>query len=172
MIERHNNVEPTTVLFVSASSAFVEIAREFYGRDDRTIDFHTVADSDDTLAFLDRREPYAGAPRPSLVIVDVRGRTNGIEILEAIVEDPSRRRIPVIVLGDATQATSSSTNGSDDTNRAARTSGSNASRFYDSYANAYVHVPDDRESFENVLERLTQFWISTARLPNRDDRVR
>jgi CheY-like chemotaxis protein len=57
-----------------------------------------VGDGDAALAFLHRGPPYADAPRPDLVLLDLNlPRRDGREVLAAIKTDNALEHIPVIV---------------------------------------------------------------------------
>ncbi|WP_265111865.1 response regulator [Halosolutus halophilus] len=164
MIDRRDSTDPATVVLVSSSSDLIRLTREF-AADDGSIELHAVSDTDTALAFLDRRDSYVGAPRASLVLLDVREGVDGTEFLEAIVDEPTLAQIPVLVLGEPSQRQS-------DSNAGAGSTGTGVSQYYDRHANAFVPVPPDSEEVADVLRRIAMFWTATARLPNRDDRRR
>jgi len=58
-----------------------------------------VTDGSAALAYLRKEEPYADAPRPDLILLDLNlPRRDGREVLAEIKGDPELRRIPVVVL--------------------------------------------------------------------------
>jgi CheY-like chemotaxis protein len=60
---------------------------------------HTVRDGEEALTFLRREGQYAGAPRPSLVLLDINmPKKNGFEVLAEMKTDPLLRIIPVVML--------------------------------------------------------------------------
>ena len=60
---------------------------------------HIVEDGVKAMAFLRREEPYADAPRPQLILLDLNmPRMDGREVLAAIKADEDLKIIPVIVL--------------------------------------------------------------------------
>ncbi|MFC4542177.1 response regulator [Halosolutus amylolyticus] len=161
--DRRDSIEPATVVLVSESPDMRQRTREGLA-DGCPIDLHVVA-ADEALAFLDRRDPFADAPLASLVLLDVRGRVDEIGFLEATADEPSLGRIPVLVLGESPADRPSSDADPEGT-------GLDVGQYYDRYANAYVPVPPDRDAFADVMDRIARFWVSTARLPNRNDRRR
>ena len=51
------------------------------------------------MEFLRRQGPYANAPRPDLILLDLNlPRKDGREVLAEIKADPELKRIPVVVL--------------------------------------------------------------------------
>ncbi|WP_247000921.1 hypothetical protein [Halosolutus gelatinilyticus] len=169
MFDRHSTFERTTVLLISRSSELVRITTATVEADDRDVDLHAVEEPAEALAFLGDRESDAGIPQASLVLLDVRDGIGGHEFLEAIANDRRLARIPVVVFGAPVE--SRRPDGDENRTGSAATA-SEVRAYYDRHANAYVPVPADREAFDDVLARLVLFWVSTARLPNRDDRVR
>lgn len=61
--------------------------------------FHVVTDGSDALDFLHRREEFADAPRPDLVLLDFKlPRLNGDEVATEIEGTAELEEIPLIVL--------------------------------------------------------------------------
>ena len=108
---------------------------------------HVVEDGEAALAFLRREAPYAQAPRPDLILLDLNmPRKGGLEVLASIKADPSLRRIPVVILtssGAERDVVSS----------------------YDQHANCYIVKPLDLEQFIQVVERIEGFWLEIVKLP-------
>ena len=71
-------------------------AFEYYKIQNR---LHVVNDGDQALQFLKRAGPYADAPRPGLILLDVNlPRRSGLEVLADLKNDDDLLRIPVIML--------------------------------------------------------------------------
>jgi chemotaxis family two-component system response regulator Rcp1 len=69
-------------------------------RDPRT-PYHTtvVQDGEQALRFLHQESPYADAPRPDLIFLDLNlPKISGLDVLKAMREDPALSNIPVVVL--------------------------------------------------------------------------
>ena len=109
---------------------------------------HTVEDGVEALAFLHRRPPYAAAPRPDLILLDLNlPRKDGREVLAEIKADPALRTIPVVVL--------STSRARDDVLRS-----------YDLHANCFISKPMDLNEFNAVVKSIEDFWLTVARLPS------
>lgn len=109
----------------------------------------TVAhDGAEALAMLRRDGAQAGTPRPDLVLLDLNmPRLSGLEVLAALKDDPTLRRIPVVVF---------STSAAMEDVRAA----------YDRGANAYVTKPLDLDHLIAVLRAIMDFWFTVVTLPS------
>ena len=61
-----------------------------------------AVDGEQALAFLRQRGPYVNAPRPDLILLNLNmPRVGGLEMLEVIQQDESRRQIPRVVLASS-----------------------------------------------------------------------
>jgi CheY-like chemotaxis protein len=106
-----------------------------------------VTDGAEALAYLRREEPYADAPRPDLVLLDLNlPRRDGREVLQEVKGDPELQHIPVIVL-TTSQAEE------------------DVLRSYQLHANAYVTKPVDFESFIEAIKQIDHFFVSVVQLP-------
>jgi CheY-like chemotaxis protein len=104
-------------------------------------------DGVEALAFLRRQGTFVRAARPDLILLDLNlPRKDGREVLAEIKEDPSLRRIPVVVLT---------------TSKAEE----DVLRTYDLHANCYIAKPVDLEQFISVVRSIDDFWLSVVRLP-------
>ncbi|MDP2312212.1 MAG: response regulator [Pseudomonadota bacterium] len=108
---------------------------------------HVVNDGVEAMQFLRREPPFADAPRPDLILLDLNTpRMDGREVLAAIKQDAHLRCIPVIVLTSSTREA--------DLNVA-----------YDLHANCYVAKPTDFNQFREAIRLIETFWFHLASLP-------
>jgi CheY-like chemotaxis protein len=106
-----------------------------------------VTDGAAALDYLRHVEPYAAAPRPDLILLDLNlPRRDGREVLQEIKADPDLRHIPVIVLT---------------TSRAEE----DVLRSYQLHANAFVTKPVDFEGFLEAIKQIDHFFLSVVQLP-------
>lgn len=112
--------------------------------------YHTlsvVPDGVEAMAYLRRQGPYAQAPRPNLILLDLNlPRRTGREVLADVKDDPYLRVIPVVVLTSST---------SEDDIIAS----------YRLHANAYVIKPVEFDQFAQAVHRIGDFFLSAARMP-------
>jgi two-component system response regulator len=108
---------------------------------------HVATDGTQALAYLRRRGVHADAPRPDLILLDLRiPKIDGRALLGAIKHDAELQAIPVIVLSSATADTE-------------------VLHSYRLNANAFVAKPVDAQGLEKVLGWIERFWLETVRLP-------
>ena len=107
-----------------------------------------VTDGDQALQFLRRAGPYAGAPRPGLILLDVNlPRRNGLEVLAELKQDPDLLVIPVVMLT---------------TSRAEE----DILRSYSLHANAFISKPVDFEHFMDAIRQIDNFFLTLVCLPS------
>ena len=108
---------------------------------------HIVEDGVEAIDFLRRREPYADAPRPHLILLDLNmPRKDGREVLSEIKADEDLKVIPVIVL---------TTSQSDE----------DVLNSYKLHANCYIAKPVDFNSFAEAVAMIETFWFAVVTLP-------
>jgi CheY-like chemotaxis protein len=106
-----------------------------------------VTDGEAALRFLRQAGPYAGVPRPGLVLLDVNlPRRSGLEVLAELKQDPDLLTIPVVMLT---------------TSRAEE----DILRSYALHANAFVTKPVDFEHFIDAIRQIDDFFLTLVRLP-------
>jgi CheY-like chemotaxis protein len=99
------------------------------------------------MDFLRRAGPYASAPRPDLILLDLQlPRKNGREVLTEVKADRDLRRIPVVIM---------------------TTSAAEQDIFesYDLHANCYLTKPVELDDFINVVRKIEDFWLTIVKLP-------
>ena len=109
---------------------------------------HVVTDGEQALQFLRRQGPYADAPRPGLILLDVNlPRVSGLEVLAELKNDPELLVIPVVMLT---------------TSRAEE----DIVRSYSLHANAFVTKPVDFEHFMDAIRQIDNFFLTLVCLPS------
>lgn len=146
-----SETDDVDVLLVEDNPGDVRLTQEAFRQGDVACTLHVVDDGVEALDFCYQRGDHADAPRPDIILLDLNlPRKDGREVLAALKDHPELRRIPVIVL----------------TSSAAR---ADVTESYNHSANAYLTKPVDPEEFIDTIEAFSEFWLSTARLPNRAD---
>jgi CheY-like chemotaxis protein len=140
---------PIEILMVEDNPGDVRLTVEALKEGKVRNNFHTVEDGVKALAFLRRQGPYAAAPRPDLVLLDLNlPKKNGREVLAEIKQDPELKRIPVVIL-TVSQAEQ------------------DILKSYNLHANCYITKPVDLEQFLEVVRSIENFWLMVATLPPR-----
>jgi len=142
-----NDAKPVDVLLVEddeGDALMTKEAFEFYKINNP---LHVVSDGEQALAFVRRTGPFAGAPRPGLILLDVNlPRVSGLEVLAELKRDPELLSIPVVMLT---------------TSRAEE----DILRSYQLHANAFVSKPVDFEQFIAAIRQIDEFFLTLVELP-------
>lgn len=139
--------KPVEILLAEDNPGDVKLTEKALERGDVINNLHVVTDGVEALAYLRQEGEYAEKPRPDLVLLDLNmPKKDGIEVLEAISEDPELQRIPIVVL--------TSSEAEEDIIRS-----------YDLHANAYLTKPVDFDGFLDIVSRIEEFWLSVVKMP-------
>jgi CheY-like chemotaxis protein len=123
--------------------------REGLERNRLANDFRTVNDGEELMSFLRREGPYADAPRPGLILLDLNmPRMDGREALREIKRDPALRAIPIVVLTTSSQE-------------------EDILRSYDLGASSYITKPVTFDALVKVLAALGEYWVQVVQLPRK-----
>jgi CheY-like chemotaxis protein len=135
------------ILLVEDNPGDARLTREALAHSAIPSTLYDVRDGEQAMAFLRREGPYASAPTPRLVLLDLNlPRRDGREVLEDMKRDPDLQHIPVVVL--------TSSEAEEDILRS-----------YRLHANCFVTKPVDLEDLSRVLEGIGQFWFHLVKLP-------
>lgn len=138
---------PIEILLVEDSPSDTELTtealRDFKVRNHVSI----VEDGVQAMQFLRRQGPYADAPRPDLIMLDLNlPRKDGREVLADIKADEQLKTIPIVVL--------TTSHAEQDVLRA-----------YQLNANCYINKPVDFNQFLEVVRSIEAFWLYVVTLP-------
>jgi CheY-like chemotaxis protein len=138
---------PVDVLLVEDDQGDVLMTREAFEYHKIGNQLHVVTDGEQALQFVRQSGPFAGAPRPGLILLDVNlPRLSGLEVLAELKRDPELAVIPVVMLT---------------TSRAEE----DILRSYKLHANAYVSKPVDFEHFIEAIRQIGDFFLTLVQLP-------
>ena len=137
------------VLLVEDDPGDVLMTREAF-EDTKVVNrLHVVSDGTAAMEFLRKEGEYADAPTPDLVLLDLNlPRMDGREVLLAVKQDESLRKIPVVVLTTSEAE-------------------EDVLRSYSLHANAYVTKPVDFDRFIEVIRKIDEFFVTVVRLPGK-----
>jgi CheY-like chemotaxis protein len=143
----NSDLKPVDVLLVEDDEGDVLMTREAFEFYKVRNPLHVVSDGEQAMQFMRRTGPYADAPRPGLILLDVNlPRLSGLEVLAELKRDPEFSPIPVVMLT---------------TSRADE----DILRSYSLHANAYVSKPVDFEQFTEAIRQIDDFFLSLVQLP-------
>ena len=138
---------PIQVLLIEDNPGDADLIRETLETDRLQLQLSVVTDDPSALAFLAREAPYASAPTPDLVLLDLNiPKLDGREVLAAMKARDDVRHIPVVVLT------------SSDAER-------DIVQSYRLGASCYLTKPLDFTAFRNIVRAIEGFWFTVVKLP-------
>jgi CheY-like chemotaxis protein len=147
MTEPNGNLLPVEILLVEDDEGDTLMIREALEHNKVRNNLHNVTDGVEAMQFMRRQGPYADAPRPDLILLDLNlPKKDGREVLAEVKEDPDLRTIPIVVLT---------------TSKAEE----DVLRSYHLHANAYVTKPVDFPRFIEVVRQIDEFFVAVVKLP-------
>ena len=140
-------MKPIEILLVEDNPGDARLTREALAQSKVRNNLHHAKDGEEAIAFLRRETPFADAPTPDLVLLDLNlPRRHGREVLDDIKRDPDLKHIPVVIL--------TSSQAEEDIIRS-----------YQLHANCFITKPVDLEQLTKVVQGIEQFWFTLVRLP-------
>ncbi len=141
------NVRPVEVLLVEDNPGDIILVEESFREGGMTVNLTVVGDGPEAVLYIKREEPYLRAPRPDIVILDLRvPRIDGHQILRTLREMNEFKQVPVAIL--------SSSNMAEDIRKS-----------YDLGATCYITKPFGFNNFMEAVKSLEHFWFKLATLP-------
>lgn len=141
---------PAEVLLVEDNDNDVELTRIGFRRAKFAVNLHHVGNGEECMAFLRRQPPYESAPRPDLVLLDLKmPRMDGREVLEEIARDPSLHHLPIVVLTTSDAHT-------------------DVLASYKLRCSSYIVKPVDFEQFAHVVQGIANYWFTLVVLPTEE----
>ncbi len=108
---------------------------------------YTVTDGAEALDFIYHRGKYSDAPRPGLILLDVKlPKVDGFEVLVQLKNDPEHSSIPIVML---------TTSARDE----------EVARGYAEGANSYVTKPVKFDEFAEKVKNIGLYWGLISSIP-------
>ena len=139
------DLQSVDILLVEDNPDHVELILRALRENNLLNQVHVVTNGEEALDFLYQRGKYANAPRPGLILLDIKlPRVDGIEVLRRIKADPELRSIPTVML----------------------TTSAGEQEIVESYscgANSYIVKPLDFNQFVKAIKTLKLYWLVVNR---------
>jgi CheY-like chemotaxis protein len=135
------------ILLIEDNPGDVRLTQEAFKEGSIAINLDVVMDGVEAIKFLKKEVPYNEATTPDLILLDLNlPKKDGREVLHEIKTDNNLKRIPVVVL--------TTSNAQQDILKS-----------YNLHVNCYVNKPVDFDKFFDIIQKIEDFWLSTAILP-------
>lgn len=144
-------LKPLDILYVEDDEMDVDLAKTAmqFVCDKERFKMQIVDDGEKAIQFLNRSEPYANAPAPDVILLDLNlPRVHGRDVLKTIKQSDRFKKIPVIVL----------------------TTSQRQEDIDESYmlgANGYLSKPNELAEYQRTFKAICEFWFNKASLPTR-----
>src|SRR4030042_2215616 len=139
-MESKRGYRPVEILLVEDNPGDVRLTLEAFKEGKLCNHLSVVGDGVEALAFLRREGPYAKAPQPDLILLDLNlPKKDGRDVLAEIKAEEDLKRIPFVVL--------TTSNGEKD-----------ILGTYDPLTNCYITKPADFAQFVTVVQLIEDFW--------------
>lgn len=136
-----------TILMAEDNDDHALLARTAFEEARLQVDLHVVEDGIQCMQFLRRQGPFVDAPRPDLLLLDIHmPRLDGYGVMQAILEDPNLRALPVVALTTSADVL-------------------DVRRMYELRCNSYVIKPVSFDGLVGVVRGIQDFWLSLVVLP-------
>jgi CheY-like chemotaxis protein len=142
-----NSHSPVEILLVDDNPGDIELTKVALCDAKIMNEVHVARDGEEALAFLRGQGEFADAPRPDLVLLDLKmPKVDGFQVLAEMRAEPGLRSIPVIVM--------SSSNAEKDLVRA-----------YDAQISAYLVKPSNFDEYFSAIRAVKELWFHVVALP-------
>ena len=144
------NRDAVNILLVEDNDDHIELTKRALQDSGMDNEIYVVKDGIDALNFLYNRDRFsdkAKAPRPGLILLDIKlPKMDGFEVLKRVKSDPNLKSIPIIMLTTSSRE-------------------EEILRGYSEGANSYVTKPVDFNEFVAKIRSLQTYWVFINSLP-------
>jgi CheY-like chemotaxis protein len=143
---------PIHVLLVEDSPGDVRLTQEAFRDATNFVQLHIASDGVEAMAFLRHEGMYTDSPRPDLILLDLNlPKMDGRQVLAHIKDDESLKLIPTVILTTSEAE-------------------SDIVMSYQLQANCYLSKPVQLDAFEVLVKNINDFWLTTVKLPQQQDK--
>jgi len=137
------------ILLVEDRPGDTRLTKEAFHHRGKPLNLHHAWDGVEAMDFLKRQGNFENAPRPDLIILDLKlPGMDGQAVLARIKSDPNLMAIPTISLTSSELA-------------------ADILLCYKLHANCYLQKPTNWDEFDYLATSIDRFWLTKAKLPRR-----
>lgn len=137
-------MEPDTILLVEDNPKDVLLIKRAFRKANVANPLQVVGDGEAALCYLSGKDPYSDRnhyPLPVLILLDLKlPRKSGAEVLAWLKQQPTLKRVPVVVLTSSKEY-------------------ADINNVYDLGVNAYMVKPVTFDTLVNIVQMLNMHWI-------------
>lgn len=138
---------PINILLIEDNPGDVRLTQEAFKEGRLSINLDVTMDGVEAIKYLRKQDKYNGVTTPDLILLDLNlPKRDGREVLKEIKNDDFLKRIPVVIL--------TTSNAEQDILKS-----------YNLHVNCYINKPVDFDRFFDIIQKIEDFWLSTAILP-------
>jgi two-component system, chemotaxis family, response regulator Rcp1 len=138
------------VLLVDDNPGDTDLTGEILRQSKHHFHVNVVNDGQKALEFLRRKRDFTTAPRPQLILLDLRmPLVDGMSVLREVKKDRVLSNIPVVIF-TASQAAADITH------------------CYELGANCYLPKPGNLPDFVHLVQSMADLWLGFASLPPKE----
>jgi len=138
---------PVNILLIEDNLGDVRLTQEAFKEGRIEISMEVVMDGVEAIKYLQKEAPYTEKVTPDLILLDLNlPKRDGREVLKEIKSDEFLKRIPVVIL--------TTSNAEQDIMKS-----------YNLHVNCYINKPVDFDKFFDIIQKIEDFWLTTAILP-------
>jgi len=135
------------ILLVDDNEDDVFLTREAFSAANFLVNLHHVDNGEKCMAFLRKKPPYADAPTPDVILLDLNMPImDGREVLAAIIKDEALKHLAVVIL------TTSSAE-------------ADILEMYRLRCSSYIIKPVGFKNFVEVVRKLGNYWLTMVVMP-------
>lgn len=139
-----------SVLLVEDSSTDILFIQRAFKQANVLNPIRIVRDGDEAISYLAGQDSYCDRneyPLPALILLDLKlPRRSGLEVLEWLKQQPTIKRIPVIVLTSSRED-------------------ADVDQAYDLGVSSYCVKPTNLTALKHLVEKINAYWLQTNEFP-------
>ncbi len=140
-------IRPFDILIAEDNEDDILLIREAFEEVKMVNQITVVKDGEEALAYLRGEEPYASAPLPGIVLLDINmPKKTGLEVLSEIKADHRFRALPVVMLTVSERD-------------------EDIIRSFEQGACSYIRKPVTFARFIAVVKQFEMYWTLVSKIP-------